>query len=113
MWFWKKSKTPEQRKSEAEKKLALIESILFPQFSTESTPEGLIFHVDYSIDSNLQTILDDLEEDRNDAATRKVMGVVIKKLMKTREILEAYPLMDKRAEYIIVDTPKDENINYE
>lgn len=107
MWFWKKKKSPEERKSEAERKLAQIEQLLFPPFSTESSPEGMIFHVDYSIDSNLEGALADLQDGKNDTIIHKTVNVSIKKLIEARKILEAYPFIDKRAQYVVVDNPPD------
>jgi hypothetical protein len=109
MWFWKKKKSPEERKSGAERKLDQIEQLLFPPFSTESTPEGMIFHVDYSVDSNLDGALTDLKDGTNDATVQNSINASIKKLMEVRKILEAYPFMDKRAQYVIVDTPPNDD----
>jgi len=109
MWtFWKIKKTPAERKSEAEVKLAQLEQILFPPFTTESMPDGTIFHMDYSADSNLSAALIDLQDGTNDRVTQKTIAKVLKNLEDARKVLEAYPFMDKRAKYVIVDTEKDD-----
>lgn len=109
MWtFWKRKTTPEERKSEAERKLQQLEQLLFPPFTTESMPDGTIFHMDYSADSNLSAALIDLQDGTNDRVTQNTVAKVLKKLEDARKILEAYPFMDKRAKYVIVDTEKDE-----
>jgi hypothetical protein len=103
-WNNKKNKKKHLTESEAHKKLDLIEKLLFPNFTTETLPNGSCFHVDYSTDSNLQAALVDLEDGINNQQTHETIGSVLKTLAAVRSIMQAYPIMDKNAEYIIVDT---------
>jgi hypothetical protein len=110
MMFWKKKSDP---KSEAELKLKIIEEILFPQLITESTSQGVFFQVDYSLDSNLESALSDLQDGNNDKAVQSIVNSAIKKLLEARKLLGVKQLLDKRAEYIIVDLPIDNIVNYD
>jgi hypothetical protein len=104
MWnvFKKKPKT------KAEIRLAQIEQILFPPLTTESTPHGEMFHVDYSIDSNLHGALVDLENGCNDKVVHDAISYSIKKLIEARKLLNSIPVINKNAKAIIVDIQKDE-----
>jgi hypothetical protein len=102
MLFWKK-KTDSKILSEAEHKLKMIENILFPQYSLESTPDGKFFHVDCAVDSNLEAMLCDLQDGYNDAVAHNTINSVTKKLLEARKLLGVKNYMDKRAEYIILD----------
>lgn len=108
--WWKKKKKKVLTQSEAEKRLALIEQVLFPNFTTEIMPNGTYFHVDYSADSNLQGAIVDLEEGINTPQIHETLSSVLKNLSIVRKIVQAYPEMDSRAEYIIVDNKPAEQI---
>jgi hypothetical protein len=103
-WFWKKKKT--SRVNELE----IIASILFPQYTTETTPQGEFFHVDYSTISNLECVLSDLQDGYNDLNSQNTINYVIKCLIQVRTILEAYPELDTRVKQIIVDIRQNEEI---
>jgi len=104
----KKIETP------AELKLEQIKNLLFPplELNEELSNDGSImkFHVDYSVDSNLDAALMDLQEGQNDEVTQGTINEVTKRLIQVRKLLEAYAQIDKDAKYIIVDNPKSENI---
>ena len=105
----KKIETP------ADEKLEQIKNILFPPLETkqEIDKEGnpVKFHIDYSVDSNLDSILMDLQEGYNDPACQKTLNTIIKRLNEVRKMLEAYAEFDEDAKYIIVDDGgKDEDV---
>ena len=104
----KKIETP------AELKLEQIKTLLFPplELNEELSNDGSImkFHVDYSVDSNLDAALMDLQDGQNDEVTQGTINEVIKRLIQVRKLLEAYAQIDKDAKYIIVDNPKSQNI---
>lgn len=104
----KKIETP------AELKLEQIKNLLFPplELNEELSNDGSImkFHIDYSVDSNLDAALMDLQEGQNDEVTQGTINEVTKRLIQVRKLLEAYAQIDKDAKYIIVDNPKSENI---
>jgi hypothetical protein len=109
--FWKIQKKIE---TPAELKLEQIKNLLFPplELNEELSNDGSImkFHVDYSVDSNLDAALMDLQEGQNDEVTQGTINEVTKRLIQVRKLLEAYAQIDKDAKYIIVDNPKSENI---
>lgn len=99
----------------AEIKLEQIRSLLFPQLTLEEelSNDGTIlkFHVDHSVDSNLDAALIDLQEGHNDEVVQGTINEVVKKLIEVRRLLEAYAKMDPDAKYIIVENPKNESID--
>ena len=98
MTFWKKKKyVPD------DERLARVIKILFPPLEIARTPDGTKYHIDYSIDSNLDAVLMDLQEGNNDAACQKTLESCVKKLNEVRRVLEAYAEMDAEAKYLIVD----------
>ena len=92
----------------AEQKLEEIKSLLFPalkleeDFSEDGTP--FKYHIDYSVDSNIDAVLIDLQEGHNDEVVQKTLNSVVRKLTEARRLLEAYAEIDHNAKYIIVDT---------
>ena len=98
----------------AEIQLEQIKNLMFPQLTTEQelNNDGTIikFHVDYSVDSNLDAVLIDLQEGHNDEVVQGTINEVVKKLIQVRRMLEAYAKMDPEAKYIIVENPKNESI---
>jgi DNA-binding transcriptional regulator GbsR (MarR family) len=107
MFPWKivrKTYTP------ADKKLEEIKNILFPPLETRIEPSEnstLKYHVDYSVDSNLDAALMDLKDGNNDEIAQKTIDNAITKLHKVRRLLEAYAQLDKDAKYIIVEDDKE------
>ena len=61
MLKWLKPKPVVLRSEE----LQQVTELLFPPLETVERGEDLVFQVDYSVDSNLQSALYDLEEGRN------------------------------------------------
>lgn len=100
----KKIETP------AELKLEQIKQLLFPplELNEEIDKDGTVikFHIDYSVDSNLDAALMDLQDGNNDEATQGTINEVTKRLIEVRRLLEAYAKLDSEAKYIIVDNPK-------
>lgn len=104
----KKIETP------ADQKLEQIKNLLFPQLVTEeelgNDGSFIKFHVDYSVDSNLDAALIDLQEGNNDEVVQGTINEVVKKLIEVRRLLEAYAKMDPEAKYIIVENPKNDSV---
>ena len=59
------------------------------------------------MDANLEAALNDLEEGFNDEASRKTIKGVSDRLFEVRQYLEVMNELDKKAEYLIVDDPKE------
>lgn len=100
-WKVKKVETPNDQKIEKIKKILFPPLDLHEQLQEDGTK--IKFHIDYSVDSNLDAALIDLQEGNNDAVVQKTISSVITRLNEVRRILEAYVELDKDAQYIIVD----------
>ena len=91
----------------AEEKLEQIKALLFPPLKLEEEMQNdgtpVKFHIDYSADSNLDSVLMDLQEGYNDKVAQDTINDVVKRLIEVRRLLEAYAQFDKDAKYIIVD----------
>jgi len=84
-----------------------VVDILFPPLVKREGKDG-VYQIDYSIDSNLQSALLDLEEGTNDKVVQDTISKAIMALIEVRNILQVYPELDDQARYVIVDTP-DQN----
>lgn len=112
MIFRKKKKI----NTSAEDKLEKLKNLLFPplEVKQEIDKEGNLikFHIDYSVDTNLDSVLMDLQEGYNDPACQKTLDTIIKRLNDARRLLEAFAELDKDAKYIIVDDGgKDQDVS--
>jgi len=96
----------------AEEKLEQIKDLLFPPLllKEEMGKDGqsIKYHVDYSVDSNLDAVLMDLQEGHNDPACHKTLNTIITRLNNIITLLEAYAKLDSEAKYIIVDDMSQE-----
>lgn len=108
---WKIEKRPV---SSAEQKLQEIRDMLFPplELNEELGKDGNLikYHIDYSVDSNIDAALADLYDGNNDSVVQSTLNKVNERLNKVRRMLEAYPIIDDDAKYIIVDTGKEEDV---
>ena len=95
-FFRKNPKTP------AEVKLDKIQNILFPPFKKDTTGEDTFF-IDYSVDSNLQAAVYDLQEGHSDEIVQGTINKIIDRLIEVRKVLEAYNEFDTDVKYVIVD----------
>lgn len=103
MLKWLRPKPVVVRPEELQK----VVDILFPALKTVEE-EGNVFQIDHSVDSNLQSALYDLEDGTNDKVVHDTIRKAIDALIEARKVLQAYPMLDERAKYVIVDTP-DQN----
>ena len=87
----------------ADEKLDKIKEILFPDFERQTLSNGDKTLIDYSIDSNLESALSDLEDGINDPTLRKTIRLSIDRLIEIRKLLEAYGEFDMGAKYVVVD----------
>ena len=81
-----------------------VVDLLFPDIVVERMPDGTVFHVDRSVDANLQAALVDLAEGNNDKVTRDSVEDCLNRLSKARALLEAHSSIDRKARYVLVDT---------
>jgi hypothetical protein len=97
-------------KTTAEQKLDMITDMLFPKLELHRDREGNKFHIDHSVDTNLEAALMDLEEGHNDAASQKTIRSVTDRIIKVRKLLEAYQEIDSDARYFIAEDLEDKNV---
>lgn len=97
-----------KEKTTAEEKLERLAQLLFPPFELQTDREGQSFHVDYSVDSNLDAALLDLQDGTNDKVTQSTIDNSVKRLHQAREILQAYSELNKKAKYLLVDYKTDD-----
>jgi hypothetical protein len=113
LFFWRKNKHISDLKSnEADvscekKKLDEIKNILFPPLTlnTDMTNDGRLikYHIDHCIISNLEVVLNDLQDNYNDSECQNTLNSVIKRLLLVRQILGVETKLDKEAQYILVE----------
>ena len=99
--FTVKKKNPE---TPAEIKIEEIKNLLFPPLELKETiKDGDImkYHIDYSIDTNLDSAITDIQEGYNDKSVIDTLSDVLNRLYKVRELVEAHMELDKDAQYII------------
>lgn len=104
MAFWNK-------KESADDRILKIIELLYPPLDLRITPEGKKYHVDYSIDSNLDAVLMDLQDGINDSNIHRTLRMCVDKLNEVRRILDAYAQLDPESEYLVVDDGSDEIID--
>jgi ATP phosphoribosyltransferase len=99
-------------KTTSDEKIEQLIAILYPPMQLEEE-NGVKFHIDYSVDANLDAVISDLEDGHNDKVAQDTLKDVSNRLFKVRKLLEAYRELDKNAQYIIVDNMKnDEEIRH-
>lgn len=91
----------------AEQTLIDITKVLFPQMRLEEQVskdgEKIKYHIDYSVDSNLEAALIDLREGFNDEVAHTTIAGIIDRLVMIRKILKVEMKFNSEAKYIIVD----------
>ena len=97
----KKTETPDQEKLEQIKKMMFPPLILKEEMQKDGSL--IKYHIDYSIDSNLDAVLMDLQEGHNDPSCHKTLSNIITRINNIRTMLEAYAMIDENAKYIVVD----------
>jgi hypothetical protein len=97
-------------KTTAEVKIEQVSKLMFPQLELHYDKNGDKFHIDHSVDTNLEAVLMDLESGHNDAASQKTLKSVIDVLIKVRKQLEAYQEIDAEAKYFIAEDPETNDV---
>ena len=100
----------EKPKTEADAKIEQVIDILFPQLELHTDKNGDKFHIDYSVDTNLEAALMDLEDGHNDAASQKTIRGCIDRIIKIRKLLEAYREIHEDAKYFIADDLEESDV---
>ena len=95
------------------KELEQVRDVLFPQFKLERLPNGEAFHIDQSVDTNLEAILCDLEEGINNEAVQKSLRSIVKKLFLVRDILGPMQHIHPEVSHIVfAQEPEDQEYAY-
>jgi len=97
-------------KTTADEKIEQIINLLFPPLDLHTDKNGDKFHIDYSVDTNLEAALMDLEEGHNDAASQKTIRNCTDRIIKVRQILEAYREIHDEAKYFIADDLEENDV---
>jgi hypothetical protein len=97
-------------KTTAEVKIEQIVKMMFPPLELHTDKEGNKFHIDHSIDTNLEAALMDLQEGHNDAASQQTIRSVVDQIIRVRKLLEAYQEIDAEAKYFIAEDPEGKNV---
>ena len=108
MWPWKVE--PVKLNTPAEEKLEKIKNLLFPPLDLKEETNGVEtvkYHIDYSVDTNIDSVIADLQEGYNDEACHKTLTRCVDRLNEARRILEAYMELDENAKYIIVENDRE------
>ena len=97
-------------KTSADEKIEQVINILFPPLDLQTDKNGDKFHIDYSIDTNLEAALMDLEDGHNDAASQKTIRNCTNRIIKVRQLLEAYREIHDEVKYFIADDYEENDI---
>ena len=97
-------------KTTAEVKIEQVVKLLFPPLELHVDKEGNKFHIDHSIDTNLEAALMDLEGGYNDVASQKTIRSAVNQIIKVRRLLEAFQEIDTEAKYFIAEDPEESNV---
>ena len=77
-------------KTTAEVKIEQVVKILFPPLELHVDKEGNKFHIDHSVDTNLEAALMDLQEGHNDKAVHNTIMDIEDRLIQVRKILDEH-----------------------
>ena len=94
----------------ADVRIDQVIKLLFPPLELRTDREGNKFHIDYSVDTNLEAALMDLEDGHNDAVAQQTIRRVTNRIIEARRLLEAYREIDSEAKYFIADDLEDKSI---
>ena len=97
-------------KTTAEVKIEQMIKIMFPPLELHVDKDGTKFHIDHSLDTNLEAALMDLESGYNDVASQKTIRSVADQIIRVRKLLEAYQLIDDEAKYFIAEDPETRDV---
>jgi len=102
-WFWRK----EVKIIIRDRELQRLTDLLFPPLERIER-DGDLYQVDYSVDMNLDSALEDLKTGMNDKTTQETISRVLDRLIEARKILNAYPVLDENTKFLIVDNLPNE-----
>lgn len=83
--------------------LETMKELLFPSPMTEKINDFMVL-IDRSVDSNLQSVLYDLEDGKLDDISIETIRDCILKLREARELLHASDKIPEGVSYVVVDS---------
>ena len=108
MFKWKRKIT----ESEAQRQLDAIKNILFPHLETRTDNKENQYQIDKSVDTNLNSILYELQDGVNDGVIHKTINNIIGRLIEARKVLDIYPELDSKTKYVIIDDGSKKEEDY-
>ena len=69
----------------------------------EKEEDGKTYLVDYSVDMNIMSVINDIEDGNVDQVTKESLNDILRKLSKMRDILHAN-YSTENAQYLVVTT---------
>jgi hypothetical protein len=93
-WFKKKSESEYSDYN-------LLRKYLFPQLIVNER-NGTKFHIDYSVDANLEAVLSDIEDGQIDEATMASLKYALEQIQKTRLAFGFKKIWHKDVSYIVI-----------
>lgn len=97
--------------NEDQRKLKVLSDILYPPADVKVDEDGTKYYIDFSLDSNLQSVLSDLEDGINDEATKSTLRHIVGELYKVRDAIEAFHEIPQDVDFYST-TYKDEEDNF-
>jgi hypothetical protein len=94
--------------ADSDVKLKQIIDLLFPQFETKVTDEGLKYAIDSSIDTNIDAVVTDLQDGYLDNTCINTLEACLQRIQKVREILNPRQIMNPDIEKYILSVDKNE-----
>ncbi len=108
-WFpWKVER---KNSTESDKAIEKIREVLFPKSRVRITKDNegnqVKYQLDYSIDTNLDVVLSDLQTGYNDENVHRTLSSMIDRLTEVRKILEVRDVAYPDTDYIVVENAPD------
>ena len=111
-WFKKVNAPIEKPESQlpAQKKLNAISDSLFPKYETKRDSSGVRYHVDSSVDMNLEAVISDIEDGYVDKSTVLTLKAIAKKINEVRAVLNVMHELDPEVHHFFYYMPTDDGI---
>ena len=86
-----------------------IKELLFPPLLTRTTEDGTKYHVDKSVDMNLDAAIADVVDGYLDDVTTSTLNEIAKKLSKLRKLLKVNCEIDPEVESIFFEMQSNDS----
>ena len=96
-WFKNKKvdiQTHTEPRTYLQKKLNTISDSLFPKYETKRDSSGVKYHVDSSVDMNLEAVISDIEDGYVDKNTIQTLKAIAQKINEVRAVLDIMHELD-------------------